>query len=272
MQVNSVSTNSFGSSKSQQALTRATLEMFADLDDQVLKQKSREAAAIQLNQKKHNKINNMIYWSIPLAGGLASVATNSAKVTSKLSPLLKNAAIFGKSALGWAGAFLAIDLLIAGKNKLTQKSETLQKFDREHPILSTVIGVGATLATLVLGAKGLKKLAPMAKKLVKPEFAEKISKAANNFITKLNDKVTGSKVIDKLTKGISAMPSALKKVLKGAAEWGPLALVFASIAHTSRFANAKRAQTEKNYQELKIAQAEARELLKMPELPEVDIF
>ena len=50
MQVNSVSTNSFGSSKSQQALTRATLEMFADLDDQVLKQKSREAAAIQLNQ------------------------------------------------------------------------------------------------------------------------------------------------------------------------------------------------------------------------------
>ena len=142
---------------------------------------------------------------------------------------------------------------------------------REHPILSTVIGVGATLATLVLGAKGLKKLAPMAKKLVKPEFAEKISKAANNFITKLNDKVTGSKVIDKLTKGISAMPSALKKVLKGAAEWGPLALVFASIAHTSRFANAKRAQTEKNYQELKIAQAEARELLKMPELPEVDI-
>ena len=269
MQVNSVSNNSFGQSMSAR---RAILEGFANLDDNELKQIARNQASVQLNQKKHNRVNNMLYWSLPVAAGVAAVAANPAKAVKvveaagetagkALSPLMKNLGTFGKTALGWTGALAFFEALFAGRNLLAQKSEKVRNFDRQHPVISVLTSTSLAIADAIFGGKALHKHAPNISYMISPKLKTNVAKTVGDFIGKVDDKIVNSKVLGKISNGIAKVPSAIKNAVNFALQFGPLALVSASIVHSTRFANAKSQMAAQNYAELKEAQAEIREAL-----------
>lgn len=269
MQISPVSNNSFGQSMS---TNRAVLEGFANLDDNSLKQMARGHASVQLNQKKHNRINNMLYWSLPVAAGIAAVAASPAKAVKVaeaagesagkvLSPLMRNLGTFGKTALGWTGTLAFFEALFAGKNLLSLKSEKVRNFDREHPVISVLTSAGVAIASAILGGKALQKIAPKISKMISPKLKTNVAKTVGNFIGKVDDKVVNSKVLGKISKGVAKVPSAIKNLVGFALQFGPLALISASIVHSTRFANAKSSMAAENYAELKQAQAQVREAL-----------
>ena len=243
MQVNSVSNQavnskaSFGNANYQ----RLMLEEFAKADDRTLRRAAMQMTEAQIDTKKHKRISNAIWMSIPVAAGLAAaVATTGGRI-----PMLKS---FAKSTATWAAAFAAIDLTYGAKRALNKNSEGAREFDKKHPVISTLVTVGAaitsTLAAGALTAKGIQKFGP---KLIAQAKKLKVDKF-----------VKESKVINKVSEWVAKAPSSLKSLGKGILSWSPLMLAFTSIAHTSSHERAKATQSINNYTQLKEAQSEVR--------------
>ena len=242
MQVNSVSSQvtskaSFGNRDYQ----RAVLEEFAKADDRALRKAAAQITETQVDSKKHKRISNAIFWSIPLfAGAAAAVAVTGGRI-----PMLKQ---FAKTAASWAASFAAIDLTFAGKRALNKNSEGAREFDRKHPVLSTVLTIGASIGAMLAGGalvgKGISKFGP------------KIVAQAKKF--KVDKFIKESKVINKLSEWAGKAPSSLKSLGKGLLDWSPLMLAFTSLAHTSSHERAKATQTVNNYTQLKEAQSQVR--------------
>ena len=121
MQVNSVSVNkaSFGN---RPEVTRYMAEQFAKMDDKTLKTAAYQQATVDVNTKKHNRIGKAIFWSIPLAAGLAAVVKNPAKTATKIlntnTSRLSNLGKFAGTALNWASTFAIIDVVFGASRKL----------------------------------------------------------------------------------------------------------------------------------------------------------
>jgi hypothetical protein len=159
MQVNSVSNLSANSKASfgNMDYQRAMLQEFANADDRALKRTAAQIAEQQVDSKKHKRISNAIFWSIPLfAGAAAAVAVTGGRI-----PMLKQ---FAKTATSWAASFAAIDLVFAGKRGLNKNSEGVREFDRKHPVLSTVLTIGASIGAMFAGGalvnKAMAKFGP----------------------------------------------------------------------------------------------------------------
>ncbi|MBO5385669.1 hypothetical protein J6A64_05070 [bacterium] len=242
MQVNSVSSQvnskaSFGNRDYQ----RAMLEEFAKADDRALRKAAAQITETQVDSKKHKRISNAIFWSIPLfAGAAAAVAVTGGRI-----PMLKQ---FAKTAASWAASFAAIDLTFAGKRALNKNSESAREFDRKHPVLSTVLTIGASIGAMFLGGAAVNKLAG--------KFGPKLVAQAKKL--KVDKFIKESKVINKLSEWAGKAPSSLKSLGKGLLDWSPLMLAFTSLAHTSSHERAKATQTVNNYTQLKEAQSQVR--------------
>jgi len=264
MQVNSVSSSSFGQKN---VAPREALEILANADDKELKYWARQQASIAVNDKKHNRIHNMLYWSLPVAAGLAAVVNNPAKAISTVgnaaknvrifSPVMRNLGNFAKTAASWAGTFMFIDVLFAGRNKLTKENGAVRKFDKEHPVLSFIATAGAAIGAVILGGKAISKLSPYVSKMIKPQVEVKVLEK----MIKVDNKLANSKVLDKAAKGLKAIPSAIKSVLKGTVTFSPLLLLFANVAHSTNHYNAKREETLNQYMQIKQSQAVAQTVI-----------
>lgn len=247
MQVNSVSNlsanqkASFGNKKDFQ---RAILEEFAKADDRTLRRTAIEITEQQVDSKKHKRISNLIWGAIPVAAGLAAaVAVPGGRV-----PMLKQ---FAKTTALWIGAFAGVDLVHAGKRALNKNSEGAREFDRKHPVLSSILTIGAAIGGMFAGgalvSKGISK------------FGSKIIAQAKKL--KVDKFVKESKVINKVSEWASKAPSALKSFGKTVLDWSPLMLAFTSLAHTSSHERVKATQTVNNYTQLKEAQSQAKAAL-----------
>ena len=247
MQVNAVSTKSMAAqSFGHRMPTRDELEQFASADDKTLRQFAVQAASESVNDKKHRRISNAIWYSLPIAGGLASVVRNP-QVIGRI-PKLK---VFAKSAALWAGTFAVIDATFAAKRGLDKHSETAREFTKDHPVLSTVATVAASIGAMLLAGKGASKL------------VEKYGPDATKFLKKHNvDKfIKENKLITSAMKQVRKLPSAIKSFAKGVIDWSPMILVFTSIAHTFNHEKAKGMEAAKNYTVLKAEQAQVRDIL-----------
>ncbi|MBR6722421.1 hypothetical protein IKL64_03100 [bacterium] len=248
MQVNSVSNLSANSKASfgNMDYQRAMLQEFAKADDRALRQTAAQIAEQQVDSKKHKRISNAIFWSIPLfAGAAAAVAVTGGRI-----PMLKQ---FAKTATSWAASFAAIDLVFAGKRALNKNSEGAREFDRKHPVLSTILTIGASIGAMFAGGAAVNKLAG--------KLGPKIVAQAKKL--KVDKFIKESKVINKLSEWAGKAPSSLKSLGKGLLDWSPLMLAFTSLAHTSSHERAKATQTVNNYAELKAAQGQVRTALAM---------
>lgn len=253
MQVNSVSVNnaSFGH---RQEVTREMAEQFAQMDDKTLRKAAYQQATIDTKTKKHQRIHSAIYWSIPIAAGLATAIKNPAKTATKIlnvnTSRLSNLSKMAGTTLGWAGTFALINTVFGASRKLENSNKKAREFTKEHPTLSFVAKVGASLATLGLATLGVTKLASKAPKLISGKKLYKFNSALNN-----------SKVLNKVSEGLAKVPSAIKGFAKGVAEWSPMILVLTSISHSLNHARALSIRTAQNYDQLKDSQAIVREQL-----------
>lgn len=123
MQVNSISANvnskaSFGHRDTD--VQRAILEGLANADDRELRQVAARNAAKTTNDKMHRRMDRAIWYSLPIAAGVAAVVQNPAKAVEKLASRarLGNLATFAGTALGWAGTFAIIDGVFGGARLL----------------------------------------------------------------------------------------------------------------------------------------------------------
>lgn len=283
MQVNSVSSRAVESQQSfgkrhrnvdKKTLELEALERFANMDDRELGMLAYKKASYSVNDKKHKRISNALYYSIPLAAGLAAAIKTPSKVLSKAGLVNTSRALrlgnFAASALSWAGTFAAIDLIFAGKRKLDKASPTMNEFSTNHPILSTIATIGASIGAIFLAGKGISKLAGKLLPKTAGALSSKFSVKELRALAKTSDKLNNSKILNKVSEKLAKVPSAIKNFAKGVIDYSPILLICSSIAHSFNHQNVKTREVVRNYEELKVAQAQVREALENEELPNVE--
>lgn len=259
MQVNSISANvnskaSFGHRDTD--VQRAILEGLANADDRELRQVAARNAAKTTNDKMHRRMDRAIWYSLPIAAGVAAVVQNPAIAVEKLASRarLGNLATFAGTALGWAGTFAIIDGVFGGARLLEKSSKKVRDFNNEHPMTATLATIGAGIGALILGRKGLSKI--LAK-----GGDKQLSFATRKVFVKMNRALNSSKLINGAEKLLEKAPKWAKDFTKGVISWSPMLLVGTSIAHSFNHSRVKTAETVKNYTQLKDAQDQARGIL-----------
>lgn len=257
MQVNSITPVSVQSKSSfgNRDFSRQILEEFANADDKALKQAALQKASIDVNDKKHRRISNVLYYSFAPAIGLAAMIEKPAEAVSKLAKIstsrslrLKN---FAGNTIGAAIALLGVDLVMRGVAKLENSSDKIRKFTKDHPVMSFLATAGTGIGALTLLGAGALKLQNLVK-------SKPVKFATKKLAYQINNKLNNSKILNKASELLTKVPSAIKGFAKGAAAWAPLLLVLANINHSFNHAKAKTVETAKNYTQLKEAQTQVR--------------
>lgn len=241
---------------------RDNVDALIAMDDNSIRQMAYLKTSAKIDHDKNRKITNALFYNAPLAAGLGTALLTKNGNTKLFSKELTGTA--GRMAKGlkvaayWTAGLMAIDLLGASKNKLSQKSPEVRKFDKEHPLLSLGTMLAAGIGAIALVGKGAGMLA----KAKVPKFMQKGTEKTANFLNE-------SRIMVKAKNGyknlLAKTPSALKEIGKTALEWAPTALLFGGMFHSIASANSESREFAKNYTELKekqmnVSRARVREL------------
>ena len=232
MQVNSVS--------SAQSFRSLPLEarVIAALDDDQLKSVAYQKAKRDVEDKKHRRIDNLLYFSIPLSSAFAAAV--NAKDVSRIARLGLGSRLAASLTLPFAtvaGAF-------AIKNQADKHSRTSALFSANHPILTAVTALAGGLLAAAAIRGGVSALAPKVMKHVDTAHL------TENLAKKLNE----SKVLNSVSRQLDKLPSSLKEFSKAALSWTPYVLVATQIGHMFNHDRVKTNEYYKNYEALKDVQ------------------
>ncbi len=226
---------------------RDRIDALINLDDQSVRQIAYLQTAQKANEKKHNKITNSLILAAPVAAGLGAAVFTKGKTkifsreVSGLSASLAN----GLKAGGLWGATLgAVGLVGLAKAELSKKSESVRKFDREHPVLSLAALLAAGFAAISLTGRAAGKLASFEA----PKFLQKATTKVNKFLNK-NKNVLALKT--KVNNFAKKVPSALKDFGATVLDWAPETLLLGGLIHSVSHSAAMNREYSKNYNDLK---------------------
>lgn len=253
-QISAISTPSFKG-------RRDNVDALIGLDDNSVRQIAYMQTASKFDRKKTNRATNALFYSAPLAAGLASavlVKGNSTIFSKKLTGMAARVARGLKTVGLWTAGLLAIDALGFGKRKLVENSPEARKFENKHPFISLMGTLAAGVGALLLVGKGYNKLASKEA----PKFLQKGTEKVAKFINE-NKVMVGAK--NNLKKLADKTPSALKNLGANLLDWAPTMLIFGGLFHSMSARNAESKDFVKNYTNLKnkqsdLAQARLREL------------
>ncbi len=250
MQVNSVSL----SSNANNMAFKASLEeqVFANLKDRDLRNIALAKASKDVNDRKHRNIDNALFISLPLAGGLAATAQKiSPEAVAKFGKHNMRAikfARFGLVSASWGAGLAALGVLWNAKDYLAKKVNVI----KNNPVISSIAtfsaGFGVLAAVDKAGAKGLAKVIDSVD-----------SKKVLPHLRKMRNALNESKVLNKASEFMSKFPSPIKDIARGTAELAPLLVIGTQIAHIFGHQSVKAKVANKNYDELKQAQQNIRE-------------
>ena len=254
MQISAISTPSFKGK-------RDNVDALIGLDDNSIRQIAYMQTASKFDRKKSNRKTNALFYSAPLAAGLAAavLSKSNSKIFSKeLTGMAARAANGLKTAALWTAGLVAIDALGFAKRKVVENSPKAREFDRKHPVISLMGSLAAGIGALILVGKGYNKLA--AKKA--PGCLYRWTDSVARFINE-NKLMVSAK--DGLKKLADKTPSPLKNLGATVLDWSPTMLLFGGLFHSIGAANAESRDFVKNYTTLKnkqsdLAQARVREL------------
>jgi len=241
---------------------RDNIDAAIAVDDDTIRQIAYLQTAAKVDHKKNRRITNTLFYSAPLAAGLATAVltkSGNTKIFSKeVSGLAARAAKGLKVGALWTAALASIDLLGYGKRKLAENSSDVRKFDREHPFLSVAALIAAGFGALCLLDKGAAKLA--AKKA--PEFLQKGTERVAKFINNNSVIQSAKKNAQKLAE---KSPSALKEIGATVLDWSPSLLLLGGLFHSISSVGRENREFTNNYMKLKdrqtrLSQARVREL------------
>lgn len=223
--------------------------VFAALDDSTIRQIAWKKASVEVNDKRHNKLDKAMFMSLPVIGGLSSLAF----ATKPDIPEQKLRAYkFGRAAKiagSWTLALGAVSVLGGVKNIIENNIKPIKKFDNDHPVLATIGYL--TAAFFAIGATN-RLTHRIADKIIMKDGINILENAAK--MTKLDNVLNTNKYINKAAEYIKKVPPALKDIGRIALGYLPWIAIGTQIAHMWGHQNAKLNQVEKNYTELKAAQ------------------
>lgn len=240
---------------------RDNVDALIGLDDNSLRKIAYAQTEAKFDGKKTRRISNALIYATPIAAGLiAAVGTaHETKIFSKAVSGLGARLAEGLKTTGlWAASLAAVSAVGAGKAKLSEKSESVRKFDNNHPLLSTFGTLAAAGAALGLVSKGGRMLG----KVNAPEFMQKATVCVDKFLNN-NKKVIGMK---NTVKGwLAKTPKSVKGVALTALKLSPIMMMLGGVFGGASAANAKNRDFVKNYtnlrnQQTQVAQARVREL------------
>lgn len=121
---------------------------------------------------------------------LSGVTTDAPKLSGKLSTM-------GKAAVGWGGVFALAGLYNGAVNKITAISPTMQKFEEQHPVLKSLLGLAGFAALLIGGQKGINKLAEVLPKKL-PGLTKDLAKVSDKVANYINETNLNVKILKPL--------------------------------------------------------------------------
>lgn len=234
MQVNSISTaQSFGNYPSQ-------MQIFANLSEDQLRAIAYQKTKQDVNDKKHRRIDIMLYYSMPLSSALSyAVAPSNISRISRLGIGAKLAALF-------TIPFAAVHAAFGVKKSIDKHNETSAVFSANHPILSAVAPLaGGLLAAAAIRAGGAKLL---------DKYGEQIATKAKPAVEALAKHLDSSKVLNFASEQLVKAPSALKEFSKSAIGWLPCMILGAQLGHIMNHESVETREYNKNYETLKNVQ------------------
>ena len=236
MKVNSISSNQvFGHDSN-----KLYMSVLRDASDSDLKYLAYAKASYDVNDRKHRRISDLLYYSVPVAAGVAE-AVKPASI-SRIGRL----GLGAKGFLSLAIPFALIDATFGIKNFIDKHSSTSAKFTKEHPFVSAMATLGAGIAGILVFNRAAGKLGA--------KYGEQFVNKLAPEVAKLTKKLDASKVLNYASKQLAKLPSSLKEFSKVALDWSPWMLVFANVGHSINHENVKNAEYMKNYQALKDVQ------------------
>ena len=269
MRVNAINEQSFGNgartSKEVGSHRRANVDAALALSDNDLKKIAYYQACLQTNEDKHRKINNLSIAALPVVAAVRDTVLTRGNgldlFGGKLMPGTATRLLTGtKTFAKWTGALALASAVIAGFNKLEDKSEKFRKFTKEQPYTAMAVAWGSAIALYYGVGKGISKLA---QKLIKPD-AKFWNKLCTNVV-----KFNQNKVVKNLTNAYINASDKIHPALKGMGAVGlalaPTAMVLGGILYSLNHSAKRNRQAENNYVALKttqavLANARAREL------------
>jgi hypothetical protein len=238
---------------------------FAALDDSTLRQMAWNKAYVEVNDKRHNRIDKAFYYSLPLIGGISSLAQKMDYVPFRTGNINKTGiglasvpahklrtAKLAKAGVvtgAWTVALGAISALWGAKNIAEKKIDSVREFNKEHPVLTTVATIAASFGAVV-GANRLSG------KIVENFLLKDLKGTMVHLLreSKLDKALNNNKILNTAEKFVNKMPPALKDIGKTAVDFLPWIAIGTQIAHSWGHQSVKLDQANKNYAEIKKAQ------------------
>ena len=250
MQVQSVANNRASVKFSADPNTERA-KAFVNMKDSQLKTLAYVTAHDKKTEKRTRKSITSTLYALPIAASLSSGILTKGELGTK-------AIATAKSAGSWGFALLTLGVFNAAKNAVVSRSEKLQNFEQNNPIVSTLADVGLFLGALSLGNKGAKRV------------AAKVFEKAPNFVAKMFTKLENAeKAINKTILNTKFLPSIKNNIakLENKAPWAVhagtavvansvLILFLAGLIRGNSDAKQAKKNVEQNYKALKTAQFE----------------
>lgn len=255
MQVKSVeNTNSNIGFRSKKRIEEATA--FVNMDDSQLQFLAYTGTLDKNKEKKRRNSLTRTFYALPVVDTIASgilakrVYENKAGIKrvgkTLLSTRVKAAGI---TAGIWGLALTGIGMYNVIKRSIVSHSETLQNFERNNPVTSFLLDVGAIFGGLALGGVGIAKF--MKKH---PEKVVNLNKKANKVLAKLDKTKLNKEILPSISKGVAKVAQKAPWAIKA----GKFALVNSiwailgvALLKMAKYAKDDRKEAEQNYQILK---------------------
>ena len=251
MQVNaiSVSNPSFRASERE--------KQFAALDDAALRTLAWNKASVDVNDKRHNRLDKAMYLSLPIVGGISTLVHKleyepiKDAIINVPSNKIRTAKLAraGRVAGAWAVALGAVSALWGAKDFAEKSVKSVKEFSKDHPVLTTMGAIAASFGAVVFANR-------VSYKAMNKFLFKDAQKAVGDFskLTKLDKALNNSKILNSAEKFIKKMPPVLKEIGKNVVDFLPWIVIGTQITHSWGHQSAKLEQANKNYAQMKTAQ------------------
>lgn len=233
-------------------------------DDKVIRDYAYYQSMKKVQDKKHKKLANALWYSIPVVAGISTALLTRGKSSmfgKEVSGLAAKVSNGIKAALPWAITLGIADTVIGAKNYVTNNSPTARQVENKHPFMSLLGTLGVGLAALIYAPRGFAKLYNK----IGPKTMAKLGNGFQNAGNVIN-KIKAPKFAQNITSKLSEKaPSALKSATKSILYAAPEALLIGSLFHSINHSYNRNNEFNKNYSgmkeaQLNLAKARVREL------------
>lgn len=244
MQVNSISSSnaSFGSRLEDR------LHDFANLSDRDISQLALQRASRDVNTNKAKRVNRLLWLLLPIASGVSAATRGKMPRMERVTQGLL-------SAIGVTAALGTADAAFLAQRKLEQSSSKVKDFNSKHPFMAFLNTAALGLGSFLLLYKGGSKLFQ--------KYGTRLLDKNAARIENISQKLDTNKFLNSTSKFISEkVPNFVKKIGSGILNWAPWLVILAAFGHSSASRKSAVNAYTKNYDELKTAQMQVRELYK----------